>query len=63
MDASAKAKEQADRERLEKMTMKELKAVAKDEGISLGYDAARKANAIGVILEWRRFKGVYMERY
>lgn len=63
MDADAKAKEQADRERLEKMTMTEIKAVAKDEGISLGYDAARKANAIGLILEWRRFKGVYMKRY
>ena len=56
-------KEAEDRERLEKMTMKEIKEVAKDDGISLGYDAARKANAIGVILEWRRFKGVYMERY
>lgn len=63
MDATAKAKEQADRECLEKMTMKEIKAVAKDEGISLGYDAARKESAIGLILEWRRFKGVYMERY
>lgn len=63
MDADAKAKEQADRERLEKLTMKEIKAVAKDEGITLGYDGSRKANAIGLILEWRRFKGVYMERY
>lgn len=59
----AKAKEQADRERLEKMTMKEIKAVAKDEGIALGYDAARKSNAINSILEWRRFKGCYMRRY
>lgn len=56
-------KEAEDRERLEKMTMKEIKEVAKDEGISLGYDAARKANAIGLILEWKRFKGVYMERH
>lgn len=63
MDADAKAKEQADRERLEKMTMKEIKAVAKDEGITLGYDGSRKANAIGLILEWRRFKGYYMRRY
>ena len=55
--------EAEDRERLEKMTMKEIKAVAKGEGISLGYDAARKANAIGLILEWRRFKGCYMRRY
>ena len=57
------ATESEDRERLEKMTMKEIKAVAKDEGITLGYDAARKANAVGLILEWRRFKGCYMERY
>ena len=56
-------KEAEDRERLEKMTMKELKAVAKDEGITFGYDASRKANAISLILEWRRFKGCYMERY
>lgn len=55
--------ESEDRERLEKMTMKEIKAVAKDEGISLGYDAARKASASGSILEWRRFKGCYMKRY
>ena len=55
--------EAEDRERLEKMTMKEIKTVAKDEGISLGYDATRKANAIGLILEWRRFKGCYMRRY
>ena len=56
-------KEAEDRERLEKMTMKEIKAVAKDEGICLGYDGLRKENAIGLILEWRRFKGCYMRRY
>ena len=55
--------EAEDRERLEKMTMKEINAVAKDEGITLGYDGARKSNAIGLILEWRRFKGCYMRRY
>ena len=55
--------EAEDRERLEKRTMKEIKAVAKDEGIALGYDGSRKANAIGLILEWRRVKGYYMERY
>nr|DAM72749.1 MAG TPA: HeH/LEM domain [Caudoviricetes sp.] len=55
--------EAEDRERLGKMTMKEIKAVAKDEGIALGYDAARKANAIGLILEWRHFKDCYMRRY
>lgn len=57
------AKEAKDRERLKKMTMKEIKAVAKDEGIALGYDGSRKADAIIAILEWRRFKGCYMERY
>ena len=56
-------KEAEDRERLEKMTMKQLREVAKNEGVCLGYDAARKANAIGLILEWRRFKGCYMRRY
>lgn len=56
-------KEAEDRERLEKMTMKEIKAVAKDEGITLGYDGSRKENAIDLILEWRRFKGMYMECY
>lgn len=61
--ATEAEREQVDRERLEKMTMKEIKAVAKDEGITLGYDGSRKENAIGLILEWRRFKGVYMERY
>lgn len=55
--------EAEDRERLEKMTLKELKAVAKDEGISLGYDGSRKANAINTIISWRRFKGAYMRRY
>lgn len=55
--------EAEDRERLEKMTMREIEAVAKDEGISLVYDGSRKENAIGLILEWRRFKGCYMERY
>ncbi len=55
--------EAEDRERLEKMTLKELKAVAKDEGISLRYDGSRKANAISTIISWRRFKGAYMKRY
>ena len=55
--------EAEDRERLEKMTLKKLKALAKEEGICLGYDGSRKDNAIGLIIEWRRFNGVYMERY
>lgn len=53
-------REQADRERLEKMTMKQLKEIAKDEGITLGYDGSRKAGAVKAIVDWRRFKGDYM---
>lgn len=55
--------EAEDRARLEKMTMKEIKAVAKNEGITLGYDGSRKADAVIAIIEWKRFKGDYMERY
>lgn len=56
-------KEAEDRERLEKMTMKQLKEVAKAEDISLGYDGSRKTDAINAIVNWKRFKGCYMERY
>lgn len=56
-------REQADRERLEKMTMKQLREVAKAEDICLGYDCSMKANAINAIVNWKRFKGCYMERY
>ena len=52
-------REQADRERLEKMTMKQLKEVAKDEGITLGYDGLMKAETVKAIVYWRRFKGDY----
>lgn len=55
--------EAEDRERLEKMTMKEIKALANDEGICLGYDGSRKADAINAIVNWKRFIGCYMERY
>ena len=55
--------EQADRERLEKLTMKEIRAVAKEESMVLRGEETRKANAINAIVEWRRFKGCYMERY
>lgn len=42
------------RAELEKMTMKQLKQIAKEEGICLGYDAARKDTCIGAIIMWRR---------
>lgn len=61
--ATEAEREQADRERLEKMTVKELRVIAKEEFCTLGRRLSRKANAIGLILEWRRFKGCYMERY
>ncbi len=34
--------EEEERERFEKMTMSQLKEVAKDEGICLGYDGSRR---------------------
>lgn len=55
--------EQADRERLEKLTMKEIRAIAKEESMVLRGEETRKANAINAIVEWRRFKGRYMEHY
>ena len=56
-------KEAEDRERLGKMTMKQLREVAKNEGACLGYYCSRKADAVITIIEWKRFKGDYMERY
>ena len=56
-------KEAEDRERLEKMTMKQLREVAKNEGACLGYYCSRKADAVIAIIEWKRFKDDYMERY
>ena len=60
---SEEEREQADRERLEKLTMKEIRAIAKEESMVLRGEETRKANAINAIVEWRRFKGCYMERY
>lgn len=54
------ATEAEERERFEKMTMSQLKAVAKDEGVCLGYCCSRKADAILAIIEWKRFRGDYM---
>lgn len=56
-------REQADRARLEKMTMKQLKEIAKAEDICLGYDGSKKSDVINAIVNWKRFKGCYMERY
>lgn len=55
-----KEAEAEDRERLEKMTMKQLKEIAKAEGICLGYDGSRKSDVINAIVNWKRFIGCYM---
>lgn len=52
-------REQADRERLEKMTVKELRAIAKEEFCTLGRNNSKKADIIDEIVKWRRFKGTY----
>lgn len=52
-------REQADRERLEKMTVKELRVIAKEEFCTLGRRLSRKADMIDEIVKWKRFKGAY----
>ena len=52
-------REQADRERLEKMTVKEIRVIAKEEFCTLGRRLSRKADMIDGIIKWKRFKGAY----
>lgn len=52
-------REQADRERLEKMTVKELRVIAKEEFCTLGRNRSRKADLIDELIKWKRFKGAY----
>lgn len=56
-------KETEDRERLEKMTLKELRTIGKEEFLVISRNRLRKADLIDAIVEWKRFKGCYMERY
>lgn len=42
------------RDELSKMTMGELKEIAKREGITLGYASARKTTTVNEIVSWRR---------
>lgn len=44
------------RQRLMKLTTKQLKQLAKDEHISLGYDACRKDSMVGNIVSTRRHR-------
>lgn len=41
------------------MTIKQLKAIAKDEGICLGYAASRKDTCVGEIVSNRRHRELY----
>lgn len=52
-------REQADRERLEKMTVKELRVIAKEEFFTVGRNESRKADLIDALIKWKRFKGAY----
>lgn len=57
--ATEAEREQVDRERLEKMTVKELRVIAKEEFCTLGRRISRKADIIDDIVKWKRFKGAY----
>lgn len=57
--ATEAEREQADRERLEKMTVKELRVISKEEFCTLGRRLSRKADMIDEIIKWKRFKGAY----
>lgn len=52
-------REQADRERLEKMTIKELRVIAKEEFCIVHRNRSRKADIIDDLVKWKRFKGAY----
>ena len=52
-------REQADRERLEKMTVKGLRVIAKEEFFTVGRNESRKADLIDELVKWKRFKGAY----
>ena len=57
--ATEAEREQADRERLEKMTVKELRVIAKEEFCTVHRNRSRKADMIDDIIKWKRFKGAY----
>lgn len=51
--------EAEDRERLEKMTVKELRVIAKEEFCVIRRNASLKTDLIDEIIKWKRFKGAY----
>lgn len=48
--------EQVMRDELWHMTMRELRALARDEGICLGYDGATKTGTVNSIVDQRRYR-------
>ena len=46
------------REQLMKLTVKQLKQIARDEGIALGYDASRKGTTVAEIVGQRRYRAM-----
>ena len=46
------------RERLMSLTTKQLRQIARDEGICLGYDASRKDTTVGAIVSARRHRAM-----
>ena len=46
------------RERLMGLTTKQLRQIARDEGICLGYDASRKDTTVGAIVSARRHRAM-----
>ena len=44
------------RQELMTHTLKDLKAIAKEEGITLGYDGSRKDSCVGCIVSNRRYR-------
>lgn len=44
---------------LQKLTVKQLRQIAKDEGICLGYAASRKDTTIDQIISNRRYRALY----
>lgn len=46
------------RERLMSLTTKQLRQIARDEGICLGYEASRKDTTVGAIVSARRHRAM-----
>lgn len=46
------------RERLTGLTLRQLRQIARDEGICLGYDASRKDTTVGAIVSARRHRAM-----